>query len=115
MNDKVYLARLVYPVSRYSDLFVMPDTPVPVQQLLQAAYEYGSEEVLFMAGLLRRRERKEIKNDCAELETAIVDNATTLARHGGLHRKEAPGLNHARSLLMAQKRAVGMREVPVVK
>ena len=104
LDDKAYLARLVYPTSRLSDLFNAPEISAPAQQLLQAAYEYGSEEVLYMAGLVRKRERADIRNDYAELETAIVDNATTLARHGALNRKESPGLNHARTLLLAQKR-----------
>jgi hypothetical protein len=105
LDDRLYLSRLVYPASRFPEMSPESISVIP-QQLLQAAYEYGSNEVLYMAGLVRKRERAGIQNDYAELETAIVDNATTLSRHGALNRKGQPGLNHARSLLLAQKRAV---------
>jgi hypothetical protein len=40
-----------------------------------------------------------------ELETLLMDDALTLARHGGANAKSAPAIERAKTLLAASKRA----------
>src|SRR5882724_2819751 len=53
LADSLYIARLAYPLGRRSVAKEDLEREDPGQPFLRAAFEYGKNEVLYMAGLVR--------------------------------------------------------------
>jgi hypothetical protein len=84
-DDPAYLANIVYPGTRLAGLDA--SNPLGVrQQLLQAGYEQGAEDVAYLAGLHGNRDDVVVKDAVGGLERQLLTRATMRVRHGQLDR-----------------------------
>jgi hypothetical protein len=107
MDDKYYIGSLVFPQMRFESAAEdAGEGRDHAQELLRAGYEYGAEEVLYMAGLIpTRTSTSATSKSTEELEHLQVAEAITQARHGGANAKSAPAIDRANRLVTASKRA----------
>jgi|SRR6185503_201674 hypothetical protein len=99
-DDPAYLTNIVYPGTRLASLDAS-NPPRVRQQLLQAGYEQGAEQVAFLAGLHGNRGDTVAKDAVGALERQLLTRATMMVRHGQL--EPATLLRHATAVVARRK------------
>ena len=97
-DDPAYVANIVYPGTRLASLDAS-NPPGVRQQLLQAGYEQGAEQVAFLAGL--PGSCHETRDAVGALERQLLTRATLMVRHGQL--EPATLLRHATTMSARRK------------
>jgi hypothetical protein len=107
MEDKSYIASLVFPQTRFESKEQDGGGDQDyAQALLRAGAKFGAEEVLYMAGLTTTRNTiLQPAKSADEFEGILMEDALTQARHGGANAKSAPAIDRAKTLVAASKRA----------
>jgi len=106
-NDKAFIAQAVYPDTRFVSLRTGYFENANITDLLvRSGYESGSRDMVsFMAGLTNGDFLRSIAakgEGAAQLEGAIMANATTIASIG-LINQNVVGLQQSRALIVADK------------
>ncbi|MGZ4963649.1 MAG: hypothetical protein ACXWC8_13930 [Limisphaerales bacterium] len=103
LDDPLYMASLAYPETRLS---MFDDQPAPApNQLLRIAYDYGMDDVLFMAGMKSISDLPDEMTSVAGLEKQLIQNAAIVARYGAMNAKSLPAVDRVKALLVAAKGA----------
>jgi hypothetical protein len=108
LAEKAYIAGIVFPAGRMQMLKADAAVDLPLEtQLLQAGLIHGAEQVLWLAGITPEQTDSPVAEKyLKDFEQELIANAIHLARGGHLNCKTAPGINHAKSLLTANRNAV---------
>ena len=106
IGEKSYIAFLVFPQTRFESTEQEPgDEQDYAQALLRAGHNFGSQEVLYMAGLTATRNSIDrVAGSSGEFESILMGDALTRVRHGGANAKIAPAIDRAKTLVAASKR-----------
>ena len=108
MDEEDYITRLVFPEGIQTEF--RPDYIIQedLGQLMLKAAILGGERDVFALARMRSDEPLapySAGEAAQELESAIMANALVLARLGLLNQPNLPGLDHARSVIVASKKA----------
>lgn len=111
-KERTYISSLLYPQTRAVEFHSeYLDRVTPALLLLRAGYNYGSEEVLYLAGLRPQGVVQQSESNAVDdLERMIKHNAKVLSRHGGLNQRNSPGIALGKSIYDAEMQ----REKPVL-
>jgi len=103
-DEPAYLAQIVLPEGRLHLLKTDAVDDLPFEtRLLIAAHHYGMEEVLWLAGLSTgQTDPPSVTQSLKDFEETLLQNAVKLARSGALNACSAPGIAHAKTLLVAK-------------
>jgi hypothetical protein len=107
LEEKFFLGQLCFPGTRLAAMGGSATALSRAQRLLQAALDYGAEDVLHLVGILSHAEGPDTDHLKRVLEQSLIQKSKDLVRYGDQEPKEI--LTTARMLLAMSKRFGGAK------